>query len=119
MREMMHMPTLHKSPDPWEIWWAFVEYEDKPGMGKRRPVLVIPSNEQPLILTLKMTTHPVRRGYAGEYEIIDYNGTGLKKKTIIRCSKAILMDESSFDSRIGVLQPRDIMNIINILRQIG
>lgn len=112
------MKTSHKAPSPWEIWLAYVEFEDKPGVCKVRPVLVIQDNEKTLVTVLKMTSHPSRCDYDGEYEIMDYQGTGLEKKTVVRCSKIMLLDESSFKSRIGILQPRDIMNIINILRNI-
>lgn len=107
------------NPAPWEIWWAYVEFEDQPGIGKMRPVLVYQTDGKSLVLALKMTTHPIRSGYAGEYEIIDYAGAGLKKKTVIRCSKAMWIDKTSFRNRIGMLQPTDIMNVINIMRALA
>ena len=110
------MKTLCE-PAPWEIWWVDVEYEDYPGVSKRRPVLVYQNEGNRLVLTLKMTTRPVRPDYPGEYEIIDYPGAGLKKATVIRCSKAIWLDKSDFQSRIGMLQPTDIMNVINIMKR--
>lgn len=116
---IMHMPISSNAPSAWEIWWASVEFEDQPGVKKTRPVLVIPNSATPLVLTLKMTTHPPRLNYPGEYEIIDYQKAGLKKKTVIRCSKAILLDQKAFSSKIGILQPVDIMNVSNILRQLG
>lgn len=122
MKAMKHMQTSSNNiPSTWEIWWAFVEFEGQPGNGKTRPVLVIPSNnnDAPLVMSLKMTTHPPRLNYPGEYEIIDYQKAGLKKKTVIRCSKAILLDQKAFSSKIGILQPVDIMNVSNILRQLG
>lgn len=112
------MQTSH-DPAPWEIWWAYVEYEDQPGVGKRRPVLVYQNEGEHLVLALKMTTHPVRPDYPGEYEIIDYTGAGLKKATVIRCSKALWLGKSDFYSRIGMLQPTDIMNVINIMRRLN
>ena len=112
----MPMTTSYNSPAPWEIWWAFVEYEDQQGIGKKRPVLVIPGNDSPLIMVLKMTSHSPRGNFKGEYQLIDYKSAGLKKPTVVRCSKIMSMDEKSFNDKIGILQPRDIMNITNILR---
>lgn len=119
MKGMRHMQISHETPSPWEIWWAYVEYEDQLGEGKIRPVLVLPGIENSvMVMALKMTIHPVRYGYKGEYEIIDYQGTGLKKKTTVRCSKVLFIDLKMFKNRIGILQPRDMMNIINILGNI-
>lgn len=50
----------------WEIYLAYVQYEDIPG-GKLRPVLVIDEDTVYPICCLKMTSHPPR---AGEYELI-------------------------------------------------
>lgn len=63
-------------------------------------------------------THEARPGYAEEYGIIDYAGAGLKKRTVIRCSKAMRLSRSSFRNRIGLLQPMDIMNVMNIMRDL-
>ena len=115
MKGMMPMMAL-SDPAPWEIWWAYVEFEDNPGIGKIRPVLVYQTDGKSLVLSLKMTTHEARPGYAGEYEIIDYAGAGLKKRTVIKCSKAMWLSRSSFRNRIGLLQPMDIMNVMNIMR---
>lgn len=118
MMAMKLMLTLF-DPQPWEIWWADVEFEDQPGIYKRRPVLVIDNQENPLVLVLKLTTHPPRLDFKGEYEIIEYQQAGLKKKTVARCSKLISIHISFFIHKIGVLQPIDIMNIINEIDILG
>ena len=50
MMPMMALPD----PAPWEIWWAYVEFEDNPGIGKIRPVLVYQTDGKSLVLSLKM-----------------------------------------------------------------
>lgn len=64
----------------WEIYLAYVQYEDVPG-GKIRPVLVIDEDTVYPICCLKMTSHPPR---AGEYELIRWQNAGLRKPTTVR-----------------------------------
>lgn len=80
--------------------------------------MIANEGSEQVVIALKMTTHQARPDYWGEYEIIDYTGAGLKKKTTVRCSKWLRLSKSSFRSKIGILQPIDIMNITNIIRQI-
>ena len=36
-----YSPEMDGEPDPGEVVWAYVPYEDDPGQGKDRPVIVI------------------------------------------------------------------------------
>jgi hypothetical protein len=36
-----YAPELDGEPDPGEVVWAWVPYEDDPGQGKDRPVLLL------------------------------------------------------------------------------
>jgi hypothetical protein len=40
-----YSPEMDGEPDPGEVVWAWVPYEDDPGQGKDRPVLVIGRSE--------------------------------------------------------------------------
>ena len=40
---MTYAPELDGLPDPGEVCWAWVPYEDDPSQGKDRPVLVLES----------------------------------------------------------------------------
>lgn len=40
-----YLPVADGRPDPGEVCWAWVPYEDDPEQGKDRPVLVIGSRE--------------------------------------------------------------------------
>ena len=55
-------------PNEWEVWWATVAFEDYDG-SKVRPVIVF-ENREAYILSLKVTSHPPRRNYQGEFELL-------------------------------------------------
>jgi hypothetical protein len=50
-----YRPRPDGRPDPGEVVWAWVPYEDDPARGKDRPVLVI-GEEEGLLLALAMTS---------------------------------------------------------------
>ena len=62
--EIGYWPDLDGEPDPGEVVWAWVPYEEDPGQGKDRPVLLIgrrtppsPGAEQWLGLMLSSQDH--------------------------------------------------------------
>ena len=50
-----YAPELDGEPDPGEVVWAWVPYEDDPSRGKDRPVLVVGRNGDTL-LALQLTS---------------------------------------------------------------
>lgn len=50
-----YAPELDGEPDPGEVVWAWVPYEDDPAQGKDRPVLVI-GREAGALLALQLTS---------------------------------------------------------------
>lgn len=50
-----YAPVLDGSPDPGEVVWAWVPYEDDPRRGKDRPVLVV-GRDGPDLLALTLTS---------------------------------------------------------------
>lgn len=101
----------------WEIWLANVRFEDKPDEYKLRPVLVI-DKENIYFLSFKMTSHKPRDNYFGEYSIQFFQEAGLKKPTVIRLSKKLLLLENEFINKIGRLHPYDINEVMKILKNI-
>lgn len=101
----------------WEIWLANVRFEDKPDEYKLRPVLVI-DKENIYFLSFKMTSHKPRDNYFGEYSIQFFQEAGLKKPTVIRLSKKLLLLEKEFINKIGKLHPYDINEVMKILKNI-
>ena len=54
-RSIGYTPSADGSPDPGEVVWAWVPYEDDPSQGKDRPVLVI-GEEDGQLLALQLTS---------------------------------------------------------------
>jgi hypothetical protein len=50
-----YTPEADGRPDPGEVVWAWVPYEDDPAQGKDRPVLVI-GREDDVLLCLQLTS---------------------------------------------------------------
>ena len=53
--EVAYAPDLDGEPDPGEVVWAWVPYEDDPAQGKDRPVLVI-GRDGATLLALQLTS---------------------------------------------------------------
>jgi hypothetical protein len=54
-RSVGYAPNVDGQPDPGEVVWAWVPYEDDPSQGKDRPVLVI-GEEDGQLLALQLTS---------------------------------------------------------------
>ena len=91
--------------EPWELWWAEVEYEYHDG-SKRRPVLVVSADEV-YVLSYKITSHESRNQW-GEYEIIQWQTAGLPKPSTVRLTQPYNLLRSSLKKKIGKLTPVDI-----------
>lgn len=62
---MTYSPVVNGRPDPGEVVWAWVPYEDDPRQGKDRPVLVL-SVEGARLVALPMTSKDHDRDEAQE-----------------------------------------------------
>lgn len=103
------------NPAIWEIRLAQVRFEDNPKVTKNRPVLVI-DEENGYVLSLKITSHPPRRNFEKEYEIIKWEQAGLNKKSTIRASKVLKMKNKDFIHKIRRLGAADIINLMKMLQ---
>jgi hypothetical protein len=69
--ETHYAPRPDGLPDPGEVVWAWVPYEDDPTQGKDRPVLVI-GTDGPLLVALVMTSKDHDRDAAQEASVGRY-----------------------------------------------
>lgn len=53
--EISYAPELDGAPDPGEVVWAWVPYEDDPTQGKDRPVLVV-GFDGPLLAAVQLSS---------------------------------------------------------------
>ena len=70
----MYSPKPDGDPDPGEVVWAWVPYEEDPRQGKDRPVLLIGRNGS-LLLGLMMTSRDRNNSRASDPRYLDV-GTG-------------------------------------------
>lgn len=101
-------------PERWEVWLAKVAFEDDPSQTKTRPVLVI-SETECYILSLKITSHDPRPNYQGEYQIQRLEESGLNRPSTIRTSKRLRLVQSDFVKKLGRLHFVDIIEVRKIL----
>ncbi len=105
--------------DRWEIWEANVPFEEGHG-SKRRPVVIL-SEEECIVISLKMTSHEPRyKKLEGEYEIMNWEKAGLLKPTVIQCSKLLKLDKNRIgDRKYGRLTAADIIGVQAMLKYLG
>ena len=61
---LRYSPRRNRVADPGEVVWTHVPYEDRPGEGKDRPVLVV-GREGRYVLALYLSSNPARDGRRG------------------------------------------------------
>jgi len=98
----------------WEVWWAYVDYEDKPDAGKVRPVLIV-NNKETYVFTLKMTSHEKREHDSYDYELKQWQHANLEKPTTVRVGCLYKLEHSSIKERIGRLHVVDIYEIQKLI----
>lgn len=125
MTQMKKMITnFFISVEPFEVHKIAFEFEDKPGLYKKRPVIVIASKQfssVTLVLSVKVTSHAARKDYPGEIELLDWKEAGLQKPSTARCSKLarVPIDQFTEKTLYGRLSHRDSRRIYEALLNIG
>ena len=111
-RRLAYTPDLNGRADPGEIVWTWVAYEDDPGQGKDRPVLII-GRDAGWLLGLQVTSQDHDRDAAQEASVGRYwmdIGTGgwdrQGRPSEVRLNRIIRIDPSGV-RRIGARLPRD------------
>ena len=99
-----------------EVWSAWVGYEDKPGRGKYRPVLVIDVNEEKaVVMSVPFTSTFARDEY--DIEVFDWKEIPLDHSSTARISKTIVVPVSDFRKKLGIISEEDWENITELLMQ--
>ena len=78
-------------PGTGDIWLAHVEFADKPGVGKVRPVVVINVRDDIcIVIAAKVTSKDLRADGSGNcIPIIDWDSCGLRKPSYIRLDQKL------------------------------
>ena len=98
----------------WEVWWAYVEFEDRPEEGKIRPVLII-NDKETYVFVLKMTSREQRESDPLDYAIKRWEHAKLDKPTTVRVGCLYQLQYRSFVERIGRLHVSDIYEIQKLI----
>lgn len=96
------------SPRPFDVVVVPFEFEDRPGVAKPRPAVVVDADGGRAALALaKVTSHAPRGWCPGEVALLDWEAAGLKVPSTVRCSKVVVIGESAVKAVAGALSARD------------
>lgn len=113
-------PSTLDAVQPFDVLIARVEFEDRPGVIKPRPVVVLQVEGGVLSVTaVKVTSHPPRQWCAGEVVLTDWKREGLAKPSVARCTKILRLRAESVRGAIGSLTPRDRTALLAGLAKAG
>ena len=113
-------PSTLDSVRPFDVLIASVEFEDRPGVAKPRPVIALEVEGGELAVTaVKVTSHAPRGWCAGEVQLADWEREGLARPSVARCSKVLRLGAGSIRASIGALTPRDRAAVISGLADAG
>jgi hypothetical protein len=125
-----YSPELDGLPDPGEVCWAWVPYEDDPALGKDRPVLVIAARTDPagerLVECLVMTSKDHDRDAAQEAAAgrhwMDV-GTGgwdrERRPSEVRLDRLVVLPESGVRREGAALDPGIYAEVIAARAALG
>lgn len=114
--------TINVTPQLYDVWLLDFEFEDQPGVSKKRPVIIaniVDDSIEVYILSVKVTSHPPRPKYNGEVVLLDWKEAGLKKPSTARCSKTAKVPKSYFKIKLGKLSDRDAKAVEAALIELG
>lgn len=98
---------ISSRPNVGEIWLAWVEFSDHPGVGKVRPVVVIDVRDDVcMVIAAKVTSKNLEADGSGKcIPILDWQRCGLRKPSYIRLDQRLELPMENLlrDAPIGML----------------
>jgi hypothetical protein len=116
-RTVEYAPDLNGAPDPGEVVWTWVPYEEGDGRGKDRPVLVV-GRDRRSVLGLMMSSNPRRDGQHGWLPLGAGSWDREERPSWVRLDRVLtigdkrvrregaVLDRSRFDRVAGELRSR-------------
>jgi len=108
--QVVYAPERDGDPDPGEVVWARVPYEDDPTMGKDRPLLVIgyadDANKRLLVVSLS-SKNPEHKRDADEWVPVGSGGWDREERESFANADRLLRYEADEVRREGAALPRD------------
>ena len=107
----VYAPKPDGAPDPGEVVWAWVPYEEDPSQGKDRPVLLI-GHSGSRLLGLMLTTRDRNNSAESDPDYIDI-GTGAwdskGRPSEVKLDRILTLDSSAI-RRQGAVVDREVFN---------
>jgi hypothetical protein len=100
-----YAPSIDGEPDPGEIVWTWVPYEEADGRGKDRPVLVVAAEPGDSVIAVALTSqqHPGRSEYlsigAGDWD-------GLHRPSYVRLDRVFRVHRSGMRREAAALDEK-------------
>lgn len=110
--EIEYSPRADGSPDPGEVVWTWVPYEDDPSQGKDRPVLLVGRRGE-LLVGVALTSKPNPR-YAIELGIGPWDREG--RVSYAKVDRLIDVDPTHVRREGAVLDRRRFERVIDAVR---
>jgi mRNA interferase MazF len=98
--------TTSCSPQQGEIYLAYLEFSDKPGVGKVRPVLILENEEKQLVVTVAKVTSVSSGEVNSRFELKNWQDYGLLKPSFVRYDQRfrVSIDKILNDKPLGKLE---------------
>lgn len=113
----VYAPSPDGSPDPGEVVWAWVPYEDDYSQGKDRPVLLI-GHSGSRLLALMMTSRDRNNTRASDADYVDV-GTGpwdsQGRPSEVKLDRVLQLDPASIRRQGAVLPPGVFKRVAKLL----
>lgn len=121
--QVVYAPERDGDPDPGEVVWGWVPYEDDPSMGKDRPVLVIgyADSKQDRLLAVPLSSkNPEHKRDAHEWVEVGVGDWDRSERESYANADRLLRYDADNVRREGAALPRDRFDaVVAKLRQLG
>lgn len=112
-----YAPEQDRDPDPGEIVWAWVPYEEDPAVGKDRPLVVIGRGEAPHQCVALMLSSRDHAGDGGWVSVGSGDWDRERRESWVRVDRPLGIDDGMV-RREGAVLPRDrFMELLITARQ--
>ncbi len=115
-RQLVYAPQLDGDADPGEIVWTWVAYEDDPGRGKDRPVLVV-GREGRVLLGLMLSSRTERDGQRHWYALGPGTWDNQARPSWVRLDRVLRVDEDGIRREGAVLDRPRFERVAQALRR--
>jgi hypothetical protein len=105
--EIVYSPEHDGDPDPGEVVWAWVPYEDDPDQGKDRPVLVVGYHDGELLAVPLSSKDPAAKRDADEWVEVGSGAWDGQARVSFANSDRVLAYRPDQVRREGAALPRD------------